>query len=114
MAPFPGPGGKWQISSGGADAPQWVRGGSELVYINADRKLVAVGVRAKGQGLDIGRAHVLFGGHPLPALPCDPTTYGSPVYLTPDGKRILLPVPLLESSSPSLTLVTNWMSELKK
>ncbi len=113
VAPFPGPGGKWQISFDGADAPQWVGGGGELVYINAERKLVAVGVRAKGQSLETGQAHVLFGGQPLPALPCDPSTYGSPVYLTADGKRILLPVPLQEGSSPSLTLVTNWTAGLK-
>jgi Tol biopolymer transport system component len=113
VAPFPGPGGKWQISSDGADAPQWVSGGTKLVYINAERKLVAVDVRTNGKRLETGQAHILFGGQPLPALPCAPTTYGAPVYLTADGKRILLPVPLLEGSSPALTLVTNWTAELK-
>jgi Tol biopolymer transport system component len=111
---FPGPGGKRQISSDGADFPQWLEGGRKLVYINAGRKLISVDINSKGQELEIGQSHSLFGGHPLPAVPQDSSSWGTPVYITSDGKRILLPVPLEESPPPPLTLVTNWTAELKK
>ena len=32
VRPFPGPGGKWQISSGGGGFPKWSRSGKELFY----------------------------------------------------------------------------------
>jgi Tol biopolymer transport system component len=38
---FPSPGGKRQISSDGADAPQWLKDGRKLAYINAERTLVS-------------------------------------------------------------------------
>jgi dipeptidyl aminopeptidase/acylaminoacyl peptidase len=113
VAPFPGPGGKWRVSSDGADDPQWVRGGAQLVYINNQHRLVAVDIRASGQRLEVGHAHVLFGGRPLPALPSDASSYAPPVYLTADGNRVLLPVPL-EGSALSLTVVSNWIAQLKK
>lgn len=56
---------------------------------------------------------MLFGGRPLPALPSDASSYGPPVYLTADGNRVLLPVPL-EGSALSLTLVNNWVADLNK
>jgi hypothetical protein len=58
----------------------------------------------------LGRARALFGGNPLPALPgYEGDREGStPVYLTPDGTKIVLAVPTdLEAVVP-LTLVTNW------
>ena len=111
---FPSPGGKRQISSDGADAPQWLNDGRELAYINAERKLVIVDVNARAQEFEIGQSHVLFGGKPLPARPHDPSGWDVPVYLTSDGKRILLPVPMETDSSRPLTLVTNWTTALKR
>jgi Tol biopolymer transport system component len=111
---FPSPGGKRQISSDGANAPQWLNAGRELAYINAEGKLVIVDVDVRGSEFEIGQSQVLFEGKPLPALPHDPTGWDVPVYLTPDGKRILLPVPLDADSSRPLTLVTNWTTSLKR
>ena len=111
---FPSPGVKRQISSDGATAPQWLNGGSELVYINAERKLVLVNVNVKGQEFALGESHLLFGGKPLPSLPHNPDDWEVPVYITPDGKRILLPVPVETDASPSVTLVTNWTAALQR
>ena len=111
---FPSPGGKRQISSDGADAPQWLNAGHQLAYINAERKLVIVEVDAREQEFEIGQSQVLFGGKPLPALPHDSSAWDVPVYLTSDGKRILLPVPVGTDSSRPLTLVTNWATALKR
>lgn len=110
---FPSPGGKRQISSDGADSPQWLNAGRQLAYINADRKLVIVDVKENGQEFEIGQLRVLFEGKPLPARPSAPDSWDAPVYLTPDGKRILLPVPVDTDSSLPLNLITNWLAALK-
>jgi len=111
---FPSPGGKRQISSDGADAPQWLKNGRELAYINAERKLIVVEVNARENEFEVGQSQVLFGGKPLPARPHDPDGWDVPVYLTSDGKRILLPVPVETDSSRPLELVTNWTAALKR
>ena len=41
VQPYPGPGGKWQISTEGGAEPVWARDGQELFYrsINGDRMM---------------------------------------------------------------------------
>jgi eukaryotic-like serine/threonine-protein kinase len=43
VQPFPGPGGKWQISSEGGNWPVWARSGGELFYLNGS-KIMSVAV----------------------------------------------------------------------
>ena len=43
---FPGPGGKWQISTAGGAEPRWRSDGKELYYRALDQKLMAVAVEA--------------------------------------------------------------------
>jgi hypothetical protein len=40
---YPGPGGKWQISTEGGTEPVWNRNGRELFYRNGD-KIIAVDI----------------------------------------------------------------------
>jgi serine/threonine protein kinase len=112
---FPAAGGTLQVSSGGGQHPNWIKGGAELVYINNEHKLVSVEMtRAAGQ-LAIGRPRLLFGGRPLPVLPGEEGDRegGSPVYITSDGSRILLAVPTNMDSVTPLTLITNWAARLQ-
>src|SRR5437667_12530984 len=44
VQPFPGPGGKWQVSNEGGTQPRWNRNGKELFYISADGKLMSVAI----------------------------------------------------------------------
>jgi serine/threonine-protein kinase len=48
VRPFPGPGGKWQISTDGGGQPRWSRDGSEIFYVSPDDRLMVVPVRAEG------------------------------------------------------------------
>ncbi|MGH9968231.1 MAG: protein kinase domain-containing protein [Pyrinomonadaceae bacterium] len=111
---FPSPGVKRQISSDGADAPQWLNGGSKLAYINAERKLILVNVNVKGQEFVLGESHIVFGGKPLRSLPHPLGGWDVPVYISSDPKRILLPAPVESNASPSLTLVANWTATLQR
>jgi serine/threonine protein kinase/Tol biopolymer transport system component len=48
VRPFPGPGGKWQVSTGGGVYPKWSRNGKELFYRTVDSKIMAVTYTASG------------------------------------------------------------------
>ena len=59
---FPTPGGKWQISTNGGEAPVWSRDGKELFYISADAKMMAVEVNT-GPKFEAGTPKPLFDTH---------------------------------------------------
>src|SRR5207245_9168171 len=46
VQPFPGPGGKWQVSTGGGETAKWRRDGKELFYVAPDGKMKAAPVKA--------------------------------------------------------------------
>ena len=48
VRPFPGPGGKWQISTPSGIAPKWSRNGKELFYRTGDNKIMVVTYTASG------------------------------------------------------------------
>src|SRR5215469_14819554 len=60
VVPFPGPGGKWQVSPGGGCYPRWRHDGKELFYLTADNKIVAAEVKAEGPSFSIGAVNPLF------------------------------------------------------
>jgi serine/threonine-protein kinase len=42
VRPFPGPGGKWPISTSGGQYPIWSRNGHELFFISPDQRIMIV------------------------------------------------------------------------
>ncbi len=106
IAPFPGPGGKWQVSRSGGTEPRWRGDGRELFFLAPDNKLVAVDVNAKEAILEIGNAQPLFEVHPA-------TSPGTHYDVTRDGKRFMVSS-AGEGSSAPITLVVNWTADLKK
>jgi Tol biopolymer transport system component len=53
--PFPGPGGRWQISSGGGTRPVWSRSGHELLFQSPDRRVISVSYTVKGDLFTTGK-----------------------------------------------------------
>jgi Tol biopolymer transport system component len=51
VRPFPGPGGKWQVSTGGGLLPKWSRNGKELFYRTTDSKIMVVTYTASGDSI---------------------------------------------------------------
>ncbi len=101
VAPFPGPGGKWQISNGGAFDASWARNGSEIIYI-ADQ-VTSVPVRTDGATFEAGAAKPLMS-----------TKIAAAGAIAPDGTRFLLALrPEPERSRP-VSLVLNWPALLKR
>ena len=109
VQPYPGPGGKWQISTEGGMEPVWNPNGRELFFRNGD-KMMAVDI-ATQPSFVAGKPKVLFAG---PYLPTPLTT---PNYdVSPDGQRFLM----LKSSEQGqatpmqINVVLNWFEELKQ
>jgi dipeptidyl aminopeptidase/acylaminoacyl peptidase len=112
VQPFPGPGAKRQVSSGGGTNPLWNPNGREIFYRNGDQ-MMAVEVKGDAtlvldtprmlfqRDMSIGRLARLFSF--------------SPYDVTPDGQRFVM-IDDSESARPptQLILVQNWAEELKQ
>jgi serine/threonine-protein kinase len=48
VVPYPGPGGKWQVSAGGGEFPTWSPNGKELFYRTRDSKMMVVNYVSDG------------------------------------------------------------------
>jgi serine/threonine-protein kinase len=109
VRPFPGPGGKWQISKGGGSSPLWSRDGRELLFETLDGRVMAAGYSVKSDSFAAGKPRVwserlLYAG-------------GAPVYdLAPDGKRIaaILASDQAGGEPTHLTFLLNFFDELRR
>src|SRR5687767_6117612 len=106
VVPFPGPGGKWQISTDGGRAPVWTRGGREIVYQAPEDEIMAVDVRA-APTFQAGIPKALFKTNLRPPP-------GGQFDVTPDGERFLVNVKPADENSDPVTLVQNWAAERKQ
>jgi len=106
--PFPGPGGKFQISSNGGAQPRWDKNGKEIFYVSLDSKVMAAPVKLSpdGQSLETGTPAALFPVHiavgPLPG------TYKQQYAVSSDGQRFLVNVSVDEGAASPITLICNW------
>jgi hypothetical protein len=90
VAPFPGPGGKWQVSTAGGTFPKWRPDGKEIFFVGADGKLMAAPITDRGTSIEVGE-------------------------VSPDGQRFLVnmapPDPVIATP---ITVVVNWTAGLRK
>jgi Tol biopolymer transport system component len=115
ITPYPGPGGKFPVSTDGANMPVWA-GNGELFYRSRDlRRLMAVKISTKPT-LEIGKPELLFEG---------PYNIGGaggshPNYdVTSEGQRFLMVRPDAQSESSGqprsqINVVENWFDELRQ
>ena len=109
VQPYPGPGGKWQISTEGGTEPVWNHNGRELFYRIGD-KMMAVDI-ATQPGFAAGKPRMLFEG---PYLPTAATIQNYDV--SPDGQRFLMlkPSESAGAAPTQINVVLNWFEELKR
>jgi len=104
---FPGPGGKWQVSSDGGSQPHWRSDGRELFFRTPDQKIMAVDVTT-GATFEAGVPKALFPVH------LDPNLARNHFVPSKDGQRFLLvATPARDAITPT-TIVLNWFADLEK
>jgi hypothetical protein len=102
--PFPGPGGRIQVSSEGGAQPRWSRDGKRVFYIQPDRKLMVVSLDPRTGTASAPR--MVF-----------QTRIIAPSYaflqydVSPDGRFLINSFP--SNSSSPLTLLTRWTALVK-
>jgi Tol biopolymer transport system component len=106
VIPFPGPGGKRQISTSGGAFPRWRHDSKEIFYVRPDGTLMAVDVALNPSSIDVGAVRSL--GITVPP------GRGLAYDVSLDGQRILTITDPERSTSTPLTLVQNWTTMLKK
>jgi eukaryotic-like serine/threonine-protein kinase len=106
IRPYPGPGGKWQVSPEGGTEPVWNPKGRELFY-RAGNKMMAVAVTTEPT-FSAAKPKMLFEG------PYVPTPRSFPDYdVSPDGQHFLMLKPS-EQALAQINVVLNWFEELKQ
>jgi serine/threonine-protein kinase len=105
IRPFPGPGGRWQVSSGGGSEPRWAHSGRELFY-RSGTHLIAVEIRTDSS-LAVGSRRQLFAtGSYLP------NTNHAGYDVMPDDETFVFIRSVGEAQQ--VIMVFNWFDELKE
>jgi serine/threonine-protein kinase len=108
---YPGPGGRWQVSSDGGNEPLWSASGRELFYRSGDR-MMSVDIGTEGEFL-AGKPRQLFEGSYVRAA----SGYVRANYdVSPDGQRFLMLKSAEQKPAPltQIHVVLNWSDELNR
>jgi Tol biopolymer transport system component len=105
VAPFPGPGGRWPISTGGGRLPRWRRDGKEL-FFEVPGGIAVAEVSGDKDVFHVGPTRFLLRG-----------VLGGGARrrwdVAPDGQHFLVALENSEDEIVPITLVVNWMAGLK-
>jgi serine/threonine-protein kinase len=111
VRPFPGPGGKSQVSTDGGSEAAWSPKGNELFYRTGPQreKMMAVDIQTQPT-FTAGKLRLLFEA-PYLALNGGAASYS----VSPDGQRFLMMKrPDQSQTAPKINVVLNWFRELQE
>lgn len=105
VQPYPGPGGKWQVSTEGGNEPMWNRSG---IYYRSGNKMMAVEVTTQ-PSFSAGGPRMLFEGqYERNEWPQTGAAYD----VSPDSQHFLMAKQGVEALS--INVVLNWFEELRR
>ena len=104
VQPFPGPGGKLQVSTAGGTFPRWRADGKELFFIAPNAKLMSVPVGPSHSTFEAGSPVALFQTHIVTG---GVAALESQYAVSGDG-RFLINTRVDESTPTPITLILNW------
>ena len=108
---FPGPGGKWQVSTAGGLNPKWSRTSNELFYSAPDNKIMVAPYTVSGESFIPGKPQLWSPGQVTDRL-------GMVNFdVHPDGKRVaVLKTPIGSEDLPAIkfSFVFNFFDELRQ
>jgi len=110
VRPFPGSGGKWQVSQGGGAFPSWSPKGGELFYTGPNGAVMTVAYSVNGEAFTHGAPRVWFAQRIS-------GNFGLRNYsLAPDGRHMaaLLTSATSESPRPHFTFLVNFLDEVSR
>ena len=107
VQPYPGPGGRSQISTEGGAEPVWSRNGRELFYRSGD-KMMAADIDTRSS-FSAGKPKSLFQGLYQPT-PIFEANYD----VAPDGRFLMIKPGGEEQAPTQVNVVLNWFEELKR
>jgi serine/threonine-protein kinase len=111
VRPFPGPGGKWQISTGGGALPEWSRNGKELFYRTFDSKIMVVNYTTSGDSFHADKPRLWSPGQ----FTGRETALNYALH--PDGKRFaVFKAPNATETAPikNVSFIFNFFDELRR
>jgi Tol biopolymer transport system component len=112
VRPFPGPGGKWQLSTEGGSEVAWSPKGNELFYRTGGQKEKMMAVDVQTHPIfSVGKPRLLFEEPYVPGIGA-----GAMYSVSPDGQRFLM-MKAADQSRTALTqinVVLNWFEELTR
>ena len=107
ITPFPGGGARWQVSTNGGVEGQWRGDGKEMYFLDPTDTIMAVDVDPTGSAPRLGVPHALFQATGLQRQ------VGAYV-AAKDGQRFLVNSGSTKHGTEPLTLVMNWIAEVKR
>jgi serine/threonine-protein kinase len=109
IRPFPGPGGRRQISVEGGTNPAWSSKRSELFFASPDNQIMVSAYAADGSSFHADKPQV------LPNSRFTPLVIGRSFDLHPDGDRFaLVKAPPVEARRTHVSLVFDFFEELRR
>ena len=107
VRPFPGPGGKWQISTQGGTYPTWSRTRQELFYSTLDQHIMVVPYRVAGNSFQVDKP-----------IQWTETAFTAGQYrrftLNPAGDRFAIGKQPEAQSNGQVVLIFNFFDELRR
>ncbi|MDE3179138.1 MAG: PD40 domain-containing protein, partial [Acidobacteriota bacterium] len=105
VVPFPGPGGKFQISQNGGWTCKWDRKGN-LYFLSMGNRLMEANLGFSGGAVQVKALHPLFQA----SLP----NFSNPFFdVSADGSRFIFVTSADPTASRSITVLLNWKSKLR-
>jgi serine/threonine-protein kinase len=112
VRPYPGPGGKWRVSTDGGQTPTWSRTKRELFYATLDQQLMVVSYTVDGDSFRADRARPVSDVRLIERPRTGPVRSFD---LRPDGTRFALaPVDNTEPKQDKVVFVFNFFDELRR
>jgi serine/threonine-protein kinase len=111
VRPFPGPGGKWQISTGGGLLPRWSRSSKEFFYRTTDSKIMVAAYTTTRDSFHADKPQLWSPGQFTGRGPT------SNFDVHPDGKRFaVLKAPATGETLPvnKVSFIFNFFDELRR
>jgi len=110
VQPYPGPGGKWQISSDGGTEPLWNRNGRELFY-RSGNKMMAVQITTQPAFAPSKPTMLFEGEYASSQFPATGIAYD----VSADGQRFLMVKENDQATATTqINVVLNWFEELNR